>query len=525
MTTQWLYRYEVKGIQDFIFQTNRLKEIIGASSLIEELGELFEHLLERAGCAISKEDFLQPPAAGSASVKVCDDHLEAFRGAVAAWPMIVSRHAPGLQVVQALVPRSEDGNLDHLHTALRADRSRIFPELPVAGPLVMRAPRTGLPACITDSRAAGGKTLVLDAGSDRKRKRKDVDVVAKRLGSWRWVEDLEKLSHSYVGVVHADGNDMGRTIQRLIKDSSSDTLMLFSTELSKVVMEATRAAIREVLEPNVRPDGRLPARPIIVGGDDVTFLVRGDLAYAFSVALLQHFEAQARQSGNDQVKKVTACAGLALVHKSHPFSLAYELAEELCTHAKKVCRRNEGSTPSALAFHRLTTSFAGGWKELLEEELRVDHDSEVKLTLNPYRLNLELGVPSIEGLNRLMKAMKHEGTWKVPRSKLREWVDLHQHDALRVGEHVARIGEIVRAKNHGDWQEFVESLALLGVGDVKDLEGLGERKGAACLAEAWREKQGDTETIYRGTPLLDALSLLALKKEGTHEAAQAGEEA
>ncbi|MBR6298150.1 MAG: hypothetical protein IKR34_02780, partial [Candidatus Gastranaerophilales bacterium] len=44
--TQYLYGAAVQGIQSFIFQTNKLREIVGASELVEEIcTEVFENLL------------------------------------------------------------------------------------------------------------------------------------------------------------------------------------------------------------------------------------------------------------------------------------------------------------------------------------------------------------------------------------------------------------------------------------------------------------------------------------------------
>ena len=36
----WLYMYDVRGIQDYVFRTNKMKEIIGASLLVEDLVSL-----------------------------------------------------------------------------------------------------------------------------------------------------------------------------------------------------------------------------------------------------------------------------------------------------------------------------------------------------------------------------------------------------------------------------------------------------------------------------------------------------
>ena len=33
----WIYMYDVRGIQDYVFRTNKMKEIIGASLLVEDL--------------------------------------------------------------------------------------------------------------------------------------------------------------------------------------------------------------------------------------------------------------------------------------------------------------------------------------------------------------------------------------------------------------------------------------------------------------------------------------------------------
>jgi hypothetical protein len=44
---KYLYGASIQGIQEFIFATNRLKEIIGASELVESIStELFKEILK-----------------------------------------------------------------------------------------------------------------------------------------------------------------------------------------------------------------------------------------------------------------------------------------------------------------------------------------------------------------------------------------------------------------------------------------------------------------------------------------------
>ena len=39
MSEKWLYGASVQGIQGYIFQTNKLKDVIGASGLVKDLCE------------------------------------------------------------------------------------------------------------------------------------------------------------------------------------------------------------------------------------------------------------------------------------------------------------------------------------------------------------------------------------------------------------------------------------------------------------------------------------------------------
>ncbi|HSA24038.1 MAG TPA: hypothetical protein P5076_21440, partial [Myxococcota bacterium] len=263
MAQRWIYRYEVKGIQPYILATDKLREMQGASSLIEAIGELFGEA--RSAFGLQGARLLSMPTAGGGSLEVEDGQRSRIETLMSAWPLLVSRHAPGLQVVQAMVPQGE-GAWDALHDELRRDRSRVDPELPEAGPMVLRAPRTGLPAC-------GRKDTYVDPAGLRKLEAAAEDRLAKRLGRGGWLEDLDRIGHPYVGVVHLDGNDMGQHLRRL----GHGDLLAFSEGLERATLATVQAAVEETLrEPG--DSVTLPARPIVVGGDDVTFIVRGDLA-------------------------------------------------------------------------------------------------------------------------------------------------------------------------------------------------------------------------------------------------------
>ena len=52
---QYLYGAAVQGIQSFIFQTNKLRDIVGASELVNQIcTELFEDVAGKADVAYKK---------------------------------------------------------------------------------------------------------------------------------------------------------------------------------------------------------------------------------------------------------------------------------------------------------------------------------------------------------------------------------------------------------------------------------------------------------------------------------------
>lgn len=64
----------------------------------------------------------------------------------------------------------------------------------------------------------------------------------------------------------------------------------------------------------------LPLRPLIMDGDDVIFITKADWGYPVCCFFLR--------TTLRQEKKISACAGVALVHSHYPFSNAYDIAEE-----------------------------------------------------------------------------------------------------------------------------------------------------------------------------------------------------
>ena len=162
---KYLYAAAVQGIQSFIFQTNVLKDIVGASELVDSIcTEAFKQL---PGISWKEENQV---IAAAGNVKYIFENREDCEKAVAEFPRTVMKMAPGITISQA-VARFEDGDdfgrtIDAAEKLLRAQRNRIQPPLASGLLGIRRAPRTGLPA-VDIAREPGGACVFIDESTKR----------------------------------------------------------------------------------------------------------------------------------------------------------------------------------------------------------------------------------------------------------------------------------------------------------------------------------------------------------------------
>ncbi|MEZ4673353.1 MAG: hypothetical protein R2932_03815 [Caldilineaceae bacterium] len=170
---------------------------------------------------------------------------------------------------------------------------------------------------------------------------------------------------SYIAVVHADGNGMGERVQALQNSYSNaaqngeyvKAMRAFSLSVQRAAHTALNATVnflRQHIKPSKEADknqyllykvadkieltndqsksGRpyLPFRPIVFGGDDVTFVCEGRLGLQLAAYYLEQFTAQKLSDGG----RAFCRAGIGVTHTHYPFALAYELAEGLCKSTK-----------------------------------------------------------------------------------------------------------------------------------------------------------------------------------------------
>lgn len=110
-----------------------------------------------------------------------------------------------------------------------------------------------------------------------------------------------------------------------------------------------------------------PLQPLILGGDDLTFVCEGRLGLPLAALYLQYFSKQKDSQG----KPLSACAGVVIARSHFPLSRAYSLAEELCGNAKSKIKKKadtgEKEGTSWLDFQIIYSGITGQLDQIRDE--------------------------------------------------------------------------------------------------------------------------------------------------------------
>lgn len=447
--SSYCYRFEAKSIQSFLLATNKLKEIVGASELIFALCDGDNSLLDRvmAACELDEGNHIRfSRRAGGAFNAFFHDRAARDRFA-ALWSLAFAQHAPDLPCQIGIGEGDSDRQaFKNAEASLHASGNRATPPVPPGSPVAERHRRSGATAIRRRNKKNDQEPV--DAATSRKLAFSRGGALARRFGDYpakAWPtllspeKDSDRVEMPYsrdenrtLALIHADGNGLGQLLITLSERLAGTNhfvaaFRLFSDAVGRATEQAAREATRAVLEPAMSEQGVLPARPIILGGDDLTLLVRADLAPDFTETFLQAFEThtdselkqvwqQFKAWGIDAKalpESLTACAGMAIVGASQPFHLADQLAGGLCKQAKdkvkKIKAANGNRVGSALSFHRVTTSFIADAQAVIDKELSFqapNHKNNTAMTTYTQTL-IAYGVGGTEGLPRFedLKAM------------------------------------------------------------------------------------------------------------------------
>ena len=388
MSKQCIAVFGTVSIQRYIFQSNRLKENIGASYLAKHwfdgrlIGAIHQTKTRSVWDAYVENPSMSPPnkpidlskdvnviyIGGGNAALLCKSR-EVANKVVRTWSRALLKEVPGLRVAVgygevedsfAVAYRAALDNLNHCEEALP------FGATLGSLPVVRTCSATGLPASVFSrednnqnewiSQSASSKRMQVGTGKQPGRAQDDIRNEFKSVlgDEQRFAIELDKLGgsegKSHIAVVHADGNGIGERLMNVVNDAGEDDDFLhhiraFSASVSHLSQRALEETLRYFQK--VLPlkglryfQNIFPFRPIVYGGDDLTFVCDGRVGLHLAAYYLQQFtKGEIRVLG--ECESVDACAGIAIVPTKFPFAQAYSFADTLCGLAK-THRREEG---------------------------------------------------------------------------------------------------------------------------------------------------------------------------------------
>lgn len=545
MTTHALL-FEAKSIQSYLFGSGRLRDVIGASELIDALtDELLDGV--RDALALSDDRLWFTRRAGGAFYAFSED-AAAIAGLRDLYTLAVQHYAPGL--AYDLGAGQGDTALeafDAARDALRGDSSRQRPVLPVAAPITERSRRSGLAATPAPTQAHGllapdeqPGEVRLDAATWRRRavyranrsgliQRFSPEPAALSIDDWpRDLTPGADAAFPYLGdhhtlaLIHADGNGLGQLLinaanaARARPAAFRELFTALSGGISNATIGAARQATEEILLPARREGEPLAARPILLGGDDLTLLVRSDLALDYLRAFVRAFEAQS-QAVLQQLQglgverlppRLTIGAGLVYLRYSQPFQIAIRLTEALTGRAKQAAKPIDADCPpSSLAFHRVAGPLSDDYQAILDQEL-TQHAGQVRYihTLGTYYFDHAAPSPRLDDLRALAGLLGADDMARGPtrqlltligqapaqaRSRYQRWRQLMKDNRRERLEKFDRLLESLLDKKPGDDLPYasadVDGRRPGPLGDVIAL--LGALRGHAAITRTHEDKE------------------------------------
>ena len=454
-----LINLETGGNQAYIFASNKLRNVVGASELLYRVGTRY---VERAVKEVSSRAFsvsglyeekpieaaqgeaIEVVIATSGKALLLARGEDAAKRFVRSWSQLVLTEAPGLDAVAVYsktavdpsLPLSDPSEASFMEAFRETSRQMSllraqgqasslarFQRLPIAAECTY----SGLPAVGLEAGTGGGDLLPVSgpAGAQREASR-DPSFQARMRGLFpeNWEDKLftdkglaSLEGRDWLAVVHADGNGLGqlfidfdRWVDALKNGAATgrdyiDCYREFSSALDAISRETFRETVQEVW--GAESPRALPIVPVVVGGDDLTAVMDGYKGIDFTRTFMEKFcektqehEAVRPILEKAELPRLGMCAGISIAKPHFPFSQSYHMAEELMQNAKEV-KKQFGKDSIALDFHILYDSVASSVSDIRKSlSIREEQDGvpqDRRLTAKPYVVSKgETGTPDEE---------------------------------------------------------------------------------------------------------------------------------
>lgn len=174
---------------------------------------------------------------------------------------------------------------------------------------------------------------------------KHLDVYNEKYGE----KDLDKLvtrkgEESLLAVVYIDGNNMEAKVQNVLgTETSYDQCVKKLRETSEFIqknyVEDRIKDIDQMLEEKAKKGKKKAGKRLVVfAGDEINLICNARDAYDIAKTYLKGLH---QVSWKDSTEPCSACAGIAIFHSHAPYAQAYKVAEECCESGKTRMKKLE----------------------------------------------------------------------------------------------------------------------------------------------------------------------------------------
>lgn len=367
-----LAMYTIRSKQEYIYRTNKIVEIMGASEIISNAWNvLFEQAeksgirtkragdekfsLEETKAAFDKKSYqMQELFCGGGNETVLFDSVDTYHKVNHFFSYYLLKEYPGLIPMSVMYEVSGNYRKDYknLMEEAEVEKSRMRPGkdsfiLPFSlMDRVTQEPMSEVEFSNKElKRYSKESKSKRDKGIECRNKDEAIKILDKMV--------TKRGKESLLAVVHADGNNMGSKIMDLLGEETSydyciNAMRRFTKTTAEVFGKHGLAAIencRKNLEEQYKQnknfqhkDGSLKKTPfvfrkVIADGDDMTFICNARFVMEYVKAYVTAVQNYQEETGSEW--NYSSCAGICIFHSHYSFAEAYKLAEMACDDGAK----------------------------------------------------------------------------------------------------------------------------------------------------------------------------------------------
>lgn len=388
--------YDCRSKQEYIYRTNRIREISGGSMLLANVyGDFFKKVAEK-GIKIKSDWQNEDKFVVESFIESGNDGEVIYEGGGNLFMIyrsreiyikanrIFSRMLIDTTYSVSLIASCVETTGDFMN-----DRKKLYEE----NNRVKSTGGVSVPCCVLPITQVDGLTYMpitskkdgVSISQESVLKRRAFDKIGVK--GEIYLDDISgiknKGTESLIAIIYVDGNAMGEKVKNCTQGKSgysdcTEALRELSKSTNRSFVERPIAAIDKMMNEK-KGDGFHNYRQVIAGGDEITIICSARAALDVAETYFKTLEEE--NVGLPEDKRNYACMGIAIAHSHAPFSDIYKVAEQCCESGKKKSRAKK-SRVNYIDFHFCRSGITNDLDSIRESQ-------EKEYTLRPYEVSEE----------------------------------------------------------------------------------------------------------------------------------------